>query len=53
MTSFHEVAAHLVEVLAALERTDEALEVLAEAELKDPESDLLKDVRVRLFPEIP
>ncbi|MDH3749474.1 MAG: tetratricopeptide repeat protein [Gammaproteobacteria bacterium] len=49
----HEVAAHLVEVLAALERTDEALEILATAELEDPESDLLKDARERLFPETP
>ena len=49
----HEVAAHLVEVLAALKRNDEALELLAAAEVKDPESDLLKDVRERLFPETP
>jgi tetratricopeptide (TPR) repeat protein len=49
----HEVAAHLVEVLAALERKDEALALLATAETKDPESDLLKDVRERLFPETP
>jgi len=49
----HEVAAHLVEVLAVLERRDEALEVLVNAELKDPESDLLSDVRERLFPETP
>ena len=48
-----EVAAHIVEVLAALERKDDALEVLATAEAKDPESDLLKDVRERLFPESP
>jgi len=49
----HEVAAHLVEVLAALERQDEALELLVSAELEDPESDLLKSVRERLFPESP
>jgi len=48
-----EVAAHLVEVLAALERDDEALELLVNAELQDPESGLLKDVRERLFPETP
>jgi len=48
-----EVAAHIVEVLAALEREDDALELLATAEAKDPESDLLKDVRERLFPESP
>ena len=47
----HEVAAHLVEVLVALERTDEALELLAKADTKDPESELLKDARERLFPE--
>jgi len=49
----HEVAAHLVEVLVALERNDDALELLASADLKDPESELLKDVRERLFPESP
>ena len=49
----HEVAAHLVEVLAMLERTDEALGLLAEAELNAPESELLADVRERLFPETP
>jgi tetratricopeptide (TPR) repeat protein len=49
----HEVAAHLVEVLVVLERSDDALELLAEADLKDPESELLKDVRERLFPESP
>lgn len=49
----HEVAAHLVEVLVMLERSDEALELLATADLKDPESELLKDVRERLFPESP
>jgi tetratricopeptide (TPR) repeat protein len=47
----HEVAAHLVEVLVKLERSDEALELLAKADLKDPESELLKDARERLFPE--
>jgi tetratricopeptide (TPR) repeat protein len=49
----HEVAAHLVEVLAMLERTDEALGLLAEAELNAPESELLADVRERLFPQTP
>lgn len=49
----HEVAAHLVEVLAVLEREEEALELLAAAEIEDPESDLLKDVRERLFPQTP
>jgi len=48
-----EVAAHVVEVLVALDRKDEALEFLVAAEAEDPESDLLKDVRERLFPESP
>lgn len=49
----HEVAAHLVEVLVVLEREDEALELLAAAELENPQSDLLSDVRERFFPEAP
>jgi len=48
-----EVAAHLVEVLAELERLDEALELLESAEKHDPDSKLLKDVRTRYFPESP
>ena len=44
-----EVAAHIVEVLHALGRPDEALAALEAAELKDPESPLLHDVRARLF----
>jgi len=48
-----EVAAHLVEVLAELERGDEALELLESAEKLDPDSELLKDVRSRYFPETP
>ena len=44
-----EVAAHIVEVLAALDRREEALERLAAAEERDPESELLKDVRERVF----
>jgi len=48
-----EVAAHLVEVLSALERSDEALELLMAAEVQDPESALLKDVREKLFPKTP
>ncbi len=46
----HEVAAHLVDVLAALERDEEALEVLASAEDQNPESELLREVRERRFP---
>jgi len=49
----HEVASHIVEVLAELERRDEALELLESAEKKDPDSELLKDVRTRYFPETP
>ncbi|MDH3432900.1 MAG: tetratricopeptide repeat protein [Gammaproteobacteria bacterium] len=49
----HEVAAHLVEVLVVLEREDEALELLVAAELENPQSDLLSDVRERFFPEAP
>jgi tetratricopeptide (TPR) repeat protein len=47
-----EVAAHIVEVLAAMEREDEALEMLEKAEEKTPESKLLAAVRERIFPEI-
>lgn len=46
-----EVAAHIVEVLAALEREDEALAMLEKAEEKAPESELLSAVRERIFPE--
>lgn len=49
----HEVASHIVEVLAVLERHDEALDLLESAERKDPDSELLKDVRERYFPETP
>jgi len=48
-----EVAAHLVEVLVALERSDEAVELLVAAEEQAPDSELLKDVRERFFPEAP
>ena len=47
----HEVAAHIVEVLHALERPDEALEVLEDAESRHTDSELLDDVRNRLFPD--
>jgi tetratricopeptide (TPR) repeat protein len=49
----HEVAAHLIEVLIALDRRDEAAEVLAGAIEKRPDSPLLDDVRTRLFPDAP
>jgi tetratricopeptide (TPR) repeat protein len=48
-----EVAAHIVEVLAALDREDEALEFLVTAEERDPDSELLQGVRDRLFPQSP
>ena len=48
-----EVAAHLVEVLSALDRKDEALELLLAAEAESPDSELLRDVRERVFPEAP
>ena len=48
-----EVAAHIVETLVALDRRDEALERLVEAEALTPDSELLKDVRDRLFPDAP
>ncbi len=44
-----EVASHIVEVLAALDRNDEALEILVAAEEKTPSNPLLKDVRERFF----
>lgn len=46
-----EVAAHIVEVLHSLGRTDESLQRLREAEEKDPDNALLDDVRQRLFPD--
>jgi tetratricopeptide (TPR) repeat protein len=48
-----EVAAHIVEVLVALQREDDALLFLEAAEAKRPDSELLKDVRARLFAESP
>jgi len=47
----HEVAAHIVETLVALDREEEALEQLTVAEEKTPDSPLLKDVRERLLPD--
>ena len=46
----HEVAAHVVDVLVALERNDDALGVLVDAEARNPDSELLRDVRERQFP---
>ncbi len=49
----HEVAAHIVETLVALDRRDEALDFLVEAEALTPDSHLLEDVRKRLFSNEP
>ncbi|MDJ0700778.1 MAG: tetratricopeptide repeat protein [Woeseiaceae bacterium] len=46
-----EVAAHIVEVLHALGRHDEAREMLASAEQRFTESKFLDDVRERMYPE--
>ncbi len=46
-----EVAAHLVDVLVELGRAGEAEELLQAAEQRTPDSDLLKDVRERRFPD--
>ncbi len=46
-----EVAAHVVDVLVAMQRSEDALELLAEAEVRNPDSELLRDVRERQFPE--
>jgi tetratricopeptide (TPR) repeat protein len=51
MLDDHEVAAHIVEVLVALDRQDEALVVLEDAESRHQDSELLEDVRKRLFPD--
>jgi len=48
-----EVAGHIVEVLIALDREDEAMVALAEAELLFPENDVLKGVRERFVSETP
>jgi tetratricopeptide (TPR) repeat protein len=49
----HEVAAHIVETLVALDRRDEALRRLAEAEELAPDSELLRAVRERHFGDAP
>jgi tetratricopeptide (TPR) repeat protein len=48
-----EVAAHLIEVLVSLDRSAEALEILAAAEAAAPDNSLLTDVRERFFPATP
>lgn len=49
----HEVAAHIVETLLAMGRREQALERLATAEELAPDSELLADVRERLFGDEP
>jgi tetratricopeptide (TPR) repeat protein len=46
-----EVASHIVDTLAALDRHDDALSVLEDAEARMPDSQMLRDVRERVFPE--
>jgi tetratricopeptide (TPR) repeat protein len=46
-----EVAAHIVEVLWKLDREDEAKEALESAELIFPDSDILRRIRERAFPD--
>ena len=48
-----EVAAHIVETLVKLERREEARQVLEDAEIKNPDNQLLKNVREREFPPSP
>ena len=48
-----EVASHLVDVLWALDRRDDARTTLENAELLFPDSELLNSARERLFPETP
>jgi tetratricopeptide (TPR) repeat protein len=48
-----EVAGHIVEVLMALDRREDAAVRLAEAELLFPDNDYLKEVRRRYLTETP
>ncbi len=48
-----EVAAHLVDVLAELDRNDDALALLERSEQQNPQNPLLRDVRERRFPGTP
>ncbi|TDJ32992.1 MAG: tetratricopeptide repeat protein [Gammaproteobacteria bacterium] len=48
-----EVASHIVEVLWALERHDDAETTLENAELLYPDNELLRSVRERLLPDTP
>lgn len=46
-----EVAAHLVDVLAELDRNDDALALLEQSEQRNPQNPLLREVRERRFPD--
>jgi tetratricopeptide (TPR) repeat protein len=48
-----EVAAHIIQVLLSLERPEDASKTLQEAEVLFPDSDLLKKLRAKHFPETP
>ena len=48
-----EVAGHIVEVLMAMDRQEEAKQTLEEAELLFPESDYLEKLREQIGPEAP
>jgi tetratricopeptide (TPR) repeat protein len=46
-----EVASHIVDTLAALDRHDQARSVLEDAESRSPDDQMLRDVRERVFPD--
>lgn len=48
-----EVASHIIEVLWALDRRDDAVTLLENAELLFPDNELLESVRERLVPDTP
>jgi tetratricopeptide (TPR) repeat protein len=48
-----EVAAHIVQVLLSLDRPEDAGRMLQEAEVLFPDSELLKKLRAKQFPETP
>ena len=48
-----EVAGHIIEVLMSLDRNDDAVKTLEEAELLFPDSELLHSLREQHFPESP
>jgi len=48
-----EVASHIIEVLWALDRRDDAITTLENAELLFPDDELLESIRERLVPDNP